>query len=438
EALRECLNQSQIKGSIHFRDNSTSYNDDLNVEYNTRVIYFPAAFVRPTDVFDVQNVVKCATNLSFPIVARSGGHSYEGYGIGDKDCFLVVDLKSLNTTTVDVKSQTAVIGTGNILESLYTSVNEHSFAFPAGTCPYVGVGGIMLGGGMGYLNRKYGLSSDNILDAEMVLANGTIVPSVKQYSELFWAIRGAGNAGYGIVTSLTLKIHPIENIVTSISIEYDFDQAPLLHSVMNQLGNNLHRNLSLLFSISRRSVHIHGIYLGSANESQRQLQEFIELSEPKNVTYNENNLYHSLLDGMEDSKIQGSFKVKSYFVDSEGLSDEGINSLMTFLKNFECKVYSVMLLLGGGRVNDIERRETAFVHRGFMYHMEIKAINPTETCLQELQSFSQQFQQTYTSSESYMNLHDRELDDWEHRYFGENLVNTGEIDGIKYVSKQDL
>ncbi|CAG8746899.1 2381_t:CDS:2, partial [Cetraspora pellucida] len=379
------------------------------------------AFVRPTDVLDVQKVIKCAAKLHFPIVARSGGHSYEGYGIGDKDCYLVVDLVTLNKTTIDITSQTAVIGTGNVLESLYYNVNQHIFAFPAGTCPYVGVGGLMLGGGMGYLNRKFGLSSDNILDAQIVLANGTIVHSARKHPELYWAIRGAGNAGYGIVTTLTLKIHPIQKIVTSMFLDYDFDQTPLLLSVMNKLGNNLHRNLTILFNIDSNSTHIHGIYLGSTSELQSHMQEFIKLSKPNNVTYSENDLYNSLTKGTEGSKIKDSYKVKSYFIDSKGLSDEGIKSLMSFIKNFECEIYSVMLLIGGGKVNEIKRKETAFVHRGFLYHMEVKVTAPTEMCLQKLDSFSQQFQRNYTHYESYQNLADRQLNNWQHRYFGENF-----------------
>ncbi|RIB23291.1 hypothetical protein C2G38_1911194, partial [Gigaspora rosea] len=159
---------------------------------NERVIRFPVAFVHPIDVLDIQNTIKCAIKLKYPIVARSGGHSFEGYGLGDKDCYLVIDLVNLNKITINITSQTAVIGTGNVIDQLYYKVNQLGFAFPAGTCPYVGVGGLIMGGvsiiwkGLGYLNRKFELSSDNILDAQIVLANGTVVYNVKNYPELLW------------------------------------------------------------------------------------------------------------------------------------------------------------------------------------------------------------------------------------------------------------
>ncbi|KAF0376321.1 FAD-binding domain-containing protein [Gigaspora margarita] len=424
EALRKCLNQSYIKGPIYFRDNESSYSTDLDVEYNRRVIYFPTAFVHAKDVIDVQNAIKCAAKLKYPIVARSGGHSYEGFGIGDKDCYLVVDLANLNQINIDVNSQTAVVGPGNRLEPIYNKTSEHVFAFPAGTCPYVGVGGLITGGGFGYLNRKFGMSSDNILDAQIVLANGTVVHNAKNYPEIFWAIRGAGNAGYGIVTSFTLKIHPIQKTTTVIDLLYDFDQAPLLLSVMNKLGSKIHQNITLLISIDPEHLGIHGVYLGSANELQNHLQEFIKLSKPKNITYTENTLYHTLVDGMEGPDVNGYYKAKSYFIDFKGLSDEGIKSLMNFLKSFECEVYSVILLVGGGKVNEIGRNETAFVHRGFLYHMEIKITldsENSEMCLQDFDKFSQEFRRNYTYYESYQNLNDRQLDNWQCRYYAENF-----------------
>ncbi|RIB24765.1 hypothetical protein C2G38_1888252, partial [Gigaspora rosea] len=120
-----------------------------------------------------------------PTVARSGGHSYEGYSLGGQDCSLVISLVNFNNITIDTISQTAVIGTGITLERLYYKVHEHVFAFPGGTCPTVGVGGLMLGG-MGFLSHRFGMSADNILDAQIVLANGTIVYNAKKYPELLW------------------------------------------------------------------------------------------------------------------------------------------------------------------------------------------------------------------------------------------------------------
>ncbi|CAG8664002.1 22648_t:CDS:2, partial [Cetraspora pellucida] len=430
DSLRKCLDQHCIKGSVHFRDDFVAYNNDIKFEYNRLVIHFPVAFVHPVDILDIQNTIKCGVNLNFPIVARSGGHSYESYSIGDKDCYLVVDLVNFNKITVDITSQTAIVETGNRLESLHYKMNQHSFAFPAGVCSNIGVGGLILGGGVGFLNRKFGTSSDNILDAQIVLANGTVVNNVKEYPELLWAIRGAGNFGFGIVTALTLRIHPIQKIATFFYFIYDFDQTPLVFSVVNQLGNNLYQNLTLLtrMGFSQPSTYVYGVYLGSVYELQPHIQEFIELSKPKNVSYTEDELYNilMLIDGVDPPKA-GFFKVKSFFIDSTGISYEGVRYIMRFVESFKCQLYFNVLLIGGGRVNEIKRKETAFVHRGFLYHIGIKIDVTSETCIQDLEKFSHHFRRRYANFESYQNMNDKQLDNWQCRYYNENFEKLVKI-----------
>ncbi|CAG8585173.1 12343_t:CDS:2, partial [Racocetra persica] len=153
-------------------------------------------FVHPVNALDIQSAIKCGAKLNFTVIARSGGHSLEGYSIEDRDCDLIVDLRYMNKIIMDMAIQTAIIETGNTLDTLFRSLNEHVFAFPTGECSTASVDGIILGGGHRYLMRKFGMSSDNILDAQIVLANRTIINHAKGYHDLFWALRGARNAGY--------------------------------------------------------------------------------------------------------------------------------------------------------------------------------------------------------------------------------------------------
>ncbi|CAG8573748.1 23015_t:CDS:2 [Cetraspora pellucida] len=424
DSLRKCLDQHHIKGPINFRDNFIGYNNDINFEYNRLVINFPVAFVHAVDILDIQNTIKCGLNFNFPVVARSGGHSYEGYSLGDKDCYLVIDLANFNRISINVTSQTAIVESGNLVEGLGYMLNEYAFAFPAGTCSYLGVSGLFLGGGVGFLNRKFGLASDNILDAQIVLANGTIVNNVKEYPELFWAIRGAGNVGYGIVTSLTLRIYPIPRTVTYFIFEYDFDQTPLVLSVVNQLGSNLHQNLTLVIELTS-STEVHGFYQGSVYEMQPHIQEFIKMSKPKSVTYNEDE-FNNIILGITESG-PGFYKAKSFFIDPTGISYEGVEYLMDFVKNFGCKLFFNFMLIGGGKVGEIGRNETAFVHRGMLYHIEIKAFVHSEACIHDLERFSHQFRRKYANFESYQNINDRLLDNWQCRYYRENFGKLVEI-----------
>ncbi|CAG8772271.1 9280_t:CDS:1, partial [Dentiscutata heterogama] len=133
DSLRKCLDQRHIRGIINYRENFVGYNDDINFEYNRLIINFPVAFVHPVDISDIQNTIKCAAELNYPVVARSGGHSYECYSLGDKDCYLVIDLANLNKITINITSQTVIIETGNLVELLHYKLNQYAFAFPAGT-----------------------------------------------------------------------------------------------------------------------------------------------------------------------------------------------------------------------------------------------------------------------------------------------------------------
>ncbi|CAG8854484.1 40026_t:CDS:2, partial [Gigaspora margarita] len=212
----------------------------------------------------------------------------------------------------------------------------------------------------------------------------------------------AGNAGYGIITALTLRIYPIPKIVTRLSIEYDFDQTPLLFSVLDQLGPNFHQNLTtyiLINSDSGLSTNIHCIYLGSADELRHHVdvQEFIKLSKPKNVTYIENDLYHIEVTG--ELLAHGYFKSLTFFFDQKGIPFEGLKYLMKFMKSFKCVVHSETLLIAGGKINEIG----LFSRIGKL------------------------FPQNYASYECYQNLIDRQLDNWQCRYYAENFKRLVEI-----------
>ncbi|CAG8735173.1 7234_t:CDS:1, partial [Gigaspora rosea] len=171
-------------------------------------------------------------------------------------------------------------------------------------------------------------------------------------------------------------------------------------------------------------------YLGSTSKLQYHMKEFIKLSTPKNISYTENNWYNTTIGDQKESEDKASEKIKSFFIDSKGLSNEGVKSLMKFLGNFRCEITSSMMLIGGGKINEIRRHETAFVHRGFLFEMKIQLTLNSENndiCLQELENFYQEFQRNYTSYECYQNSIDRQLNHWQCRYYGENFEMLVEI-----------
>jgi FAD/FMN-containing dehydrogenase len=179
--------------------------------YDEASLLFDPRFdhVRPAAVATVatdQDVVHCldfSQQFDLPVAIRSGGHSYIGASTGPG---LVIDVRGLNE--IEVGDGTATIGAGAALIDVYSVLAAHNVAIPAGSCPSVGLSGLALGGGVGVVTRKYGLTCDRIVGANIVTADGrTITATADHNSDLYWALRGGGG-NFGVVTSLTFQTHP--------------------------------------------------------------------------------------------------------------------------------------------------------------------------------------------------------------------------------------
>ncbi|XP_073352134.1 berberine bridge enzyme-like Cyn d 4 [Aegilops tauschii subsp. strangulata] len=162
----------------------------------------PLYLVMPTNAGHVQDAVRCGRRHNMSIRVRSGGHDYEGlsYRSVNASDFAVLDLSELRTVLVDSQTSTAWVESGATLGELYYAIGNVSdvLGFPGGVCPTVGVGGHFSGGGFGTLMRKHGLAVDNVVDAELVVANGTVLNRTTMGEDVFWAIRGGGGS-FGVV-----------------------------------------------------------------------------------------------------------------------------------------------------------------------------------------------------------------------------------------------
>ena len=173
----------------------------------------PAAIAHCTSAADVQRCVDVARDARMPIAARSGGHSYAGYSTPDNG--LVLDLRPMATVQVD--GGQAVVGAGARLMEVYAALAGAGRALPAGSCPTVGVSGLTLGGGIGVTTRKYGLTCDKLVSAQVVTADGT--QRTVTEGDLLWALKGGGGGNFGVVTSFTFATEPAPGI-TVFSLKY--------------------------------------------------------------------------------------------------------------------------------------------------------------------------------------------------------------------------
>jgi FAD/FMN-containing dehydrogenase len=178
--------------------------------HNSMIDKRPVAIVRCANASDVQAVVEHARNCAADLAVRGGGHSVPGFGTAD-DAF-VVDLSGMNHVLVDPDVRTARVGGGATWGTFNDIAGTHGLATTGGIVSTTGVSGLTLGGGIGYLARAHGLSCDNLLSAEVVLADGSIVTaSENRYSDLFWALRGGGG-NFGVVTEFEFRLHSVSKI----------------------------------------------------------------------------------------------------------------------------------------------------------------------------------------------------------------------------------
>ncbi|SMD09195.1 FAD-binding oxidoreductase [Kibdelosporangium aridum] len=185
----------------------------------------PAAVARCTRIEDVQACVEFAAATRTPVSARSGGHSYAGYST--RDGSLVVDLRQLAGIQL-YPDGTAVIGAGAQLIDVYATLAQAGRLLPGGTCPSVGIAGLTLGGGIGVTARKYGLTCDRLVSAQIVTADSRLrTVSAVQEPELFWALRGGGGGNFGIVTSFTFQTAPATDL-TVFALEFPAAALPAL------------------------------------------------------------------------------------------------------------------------------------------------------------------------------------------------------------------
>lgn len=186
--------------------------DSARRVYNAMIDRYPGVIAQCRDAADVMRCVDFAREESLLLAVRGGGHN--GGGLGTCDQGLVVDLRNLKGIRVDPVARTVRVEGGCTWGEVDHATHAFGMAVPCGIISTTGVGGLTLGGGLGHLTRKYGLSIDSLLEADVVLADGSLVTAnAESHPELYWALRGGGG-NFGVVTSFLFRLHPVK-IVTA-------------------------------------------------------------------------------------------------------------------------------------------------------------------------------------------------------------------------------
>ncbi len=392
------LNQN-LQGHL-VRSNSPQYATARQLFDPTFDSIMPAAIAYCGSPTDVQTCLAFAHKFNLPLVPRSGGHSYAGYSTTSG---IVLDVTRMNAVNVNTSNGTATIGVGTRLIDVYAALAQQGLALPAGSCPTVGIAGLTLGGGVGVLGRKFGLTCDNLLSAQVVLADGRVLTcNSGSNSDLFWALQGGGGGNFGVVTSFTFQTHPVSSMSLG-TLEWPWSSAA---DVFNAWQNwvpaapdELWSNCLFLSSSNDTSapptVRVNGVYVGDASALNALLQQLIsKVGSAPTSNYTSNvSLFNVMMDEagcygktvaechLPGQNPQGQVQrvpqgAKSdYFTTT--IPRQGIDALVNSIKS---RQYNTALGTGGigidafgGAINRVASSATAFVHRNALFSIQYTA-----------------------------------------------------------------
>ncbi len=342
--------------------------DEMRAVHHGGISRRPAIIARPLDAADVGHVIAHARGSGLPLAVRSGGHS--GAGHGTTEGGIVLDMRDMGRLEVDAVRRTAWAGTGLTTGEYTTGVGALGLATGFGDTGSVGLGGITLGGGVGYLARQHGLTIDNVLAAEVVTANGECLHvDAVSHPDLFWAIRGGGG-NFGVVTRFQYRLHPIDHVVGGMlllpatpdviaGMVEAADAAPDALSIianvmpappMPFVPETQHGRLSVLLLM----CHVGGVEAGTAAIAPfRSLAPAIaDMVRP--VRYPE-------LFPPEDSRFQPKAVGRTMFVDT--VDRRAAGTILDHLQQCNAPLRVVQLRVLGGALARVPAADTAYAHR---------------------------------------------------------------------------
>ena len=232
--------RSTMSGTV-LVDGDPGYDEARRV-FNADIDRHPAVVARCTSATDVAAAVRYARAEGLEIAVRAGAHSISGQSTVDDG--LVIDLSAMREVSVDPQAREVRVQGGALLSDMNAATQEHGLAVPAGIIGHTGVAGLTLGGGMGWLTRSCGLSIDNLLGAEVVLADGRIVHAAPaEHPDLFWALRGGGG-NFGVVTEFRFRCHGVGPMIDFALFFWGLDQGAEAWRCMREVSATLPRGLS--------------------------------------------------------------------------------------------------------------------------------------------------------------------------------------------------
>ena len=401
--------RTNFRGNV-ITPGSTNYDSARQIFYGG-IDKKPAAIIEVANAKDVQQAVLLAKEHGLELAVRSGGHSVNGYCTTDGG--LVIDLRKMRKIEVDEATKTAWAETGLTAGELTTELDKHNFVLGFGDTGSVGIGGITLGGGVGFLARKFGLAIDNLLAAEIVTANGEILQvDETSHPDLFWAIRGGGG-NFGVVTKFKYKLHELGDcyggvLVLPATSEIIADFTEIAKSAPDELSTIA--NLMPMFPMPLVPEAFHGklalivmmVYAGEPAEGEKVVAPMRALAKPiadmlgpmryKDIFMPENPDYHP------------TAVSRNMFISD--IDKKVAETALDWLGKIEAPMKAFQFRVLGGAVSRVAAGATAYAHRQNLIMCNLASFYETDAEKSERQAWVDGFAKALNQgdNEAYVNF----------------------------------
>jgi len=350
--------------------------DSARTVWNGMIDRRPKLIVGCASVSDVVTAVRTARERDLEIGVRCGGHNILGLAVPDGG--LMIDLTGLGRVTVDPVTRRARVQGGAMLGALDQATQPFGLATTAGNVSHTGVGGLTLGGGMGWLARQHGLTCDNVVSCTVVTADGDVVrASADEHPDLFWGLRGGGG-NFGIVAEFEFRLHPVGTRALAVELTFPLDRAAAALRGWRDLAEEAPRQATLTAEISGDTATLGYVWVGDPEAGRAMLPALRSIAVPSDEVVRE--LSYTELQTRDDSIEGHSYRRywKGHYLPE--LSDGAIGALVDRDRDSAVTLPGASLQAYGGAIADVDDDATAFSHRRtrFEYVTAVKWSDPGE------------------------------------------------------------
>jgi hypothetical protein len=391
--------------------------DEARKVYNAMIDKRPGLIAQVASAEDVARVVSYAREHDLLLAVRGGGHN--GAGLGTCDGGVVIDLAGLKSIDVDPGARTVRVGGGCTWGEVDAATGEHGLATPSGIISTTGVGGLTLGGGLGHLTRKCGLTIDNLLEAEVVLASGERVrANASEHPDLFWALRGGGG-NFGVVTSFVFRLHEVGTIFGGPTF-WSLDDSAAVLSVYREFLPAAPRELNGFFAFATvppappfpEELHLRKVcgvvwcYVGSPEDGAAAIAPMLEAT-PEPLMHGVQAMPHAALQGAFDELYPkgDQWYWRADFVTE--IPDEAVAEHVRFGAEMPTMQSTMHLYPIDGAAHDVGPGDTAFSYRDANWGAVFAGVDHDPANVDPIRRWSTGYQEAlhpYSSGGAYVNM----------------------------------